>query len=58
MEEKRRIFMGMDVDVNKGGAQIEYADQDPKVHQIFLEALAKAGATSLMGKFIDESQYR
>jgi len=58
MEEKRRIFMGMDVDVNKGGAQIEYQDQDPKIHQIFLDALAQHGAPSLMGKFIDESQYK
>jgi uncharacterized RmlC-like cupin family protein len=57
MEEKRRIFLGMDVDVNKGGAQIEYADQDPEIHKIFLEALAEHGAKSLMGEFLDESQY-
>ena len=57
MEEKRRIFLGMDVDVNKGGAQIEYENQDPRIHKIFLEELAKSGAKSLMGKFIDESVY-
>ncbi len=57
MEEKRRIFMGMDVDVNKGGAQIEYENQNPRIHQIFLEAMKKAGAKSKMGEFIDESQY-
>lgn len=57
MEEKRRIFMGMDVDVKKGGAQIEYEDQDPRVHQIFLDAIRKTGAKSGMGKFIDESKY-
>ena len=57
MEEKRRIFLGMDVDVNKGGAQIEYENQDPRVHQIFLEAMKKAGAASKMGQFIDESKF-
>ena len=57
MEEKRRIFLGMDVDVNKGGAQIEYENQDPRVHQIFLEAMKKAGAESKMGQFIDESKF-
>ncbi len=57
MEEKRRIFLGMDVDVNKGGAQIEYENQDPRIHKIFLEELAKSGAKSLMSKFIDESVY-
>ena len=57
MEEKRRIFLGMDVDVNKGGAQIEYENQPPKIHEIFLEAMKKAGAESGMGKFIDESNY-
>ena len=53
MEEKRRIYMGMDVDVNKGGAQLEYENQDPRIHQIFLGAMEKAGAESLMGNFID-----
>ena len=58
MEEKRRIFMGMDVDVNKGGAQIEYENQDPYIHRTFLEAMKKAGAESGMGKFIDETKYQ
>ncbi len=57
MEEKRRIFLGMDVDVNKGGAQVEYENQDPRIHEVFLEAMKAAGAESGMGKFIDESQY-
>jgi len=57
MEEKRRIFLGMDVDVKKGGAQIEYEDQDPRIHRMFLEELKKNGAESRMGQFIDESQY-
>ena len=58
MEEKRRIFMGMDVDVNKGGAQIEYKNQDPRVHEMFLEAMKQVGVDSGMGKFIDEPQFK
>jgi hypothetical protein len=49
--------MGMDVTVKEGGCQIEYEDQDPRIHGIFLEELAKHGAQSGMGKFIDESKY-
>jgi quercetin dioxygenase-like cupin family protein len=58
MEEKRRIFMGMDVDIKKGGAQIEYEDQDKRVHQMFLDEIRKTGAPSKMADFIDESAYK
>lgn len=51
---QRAIFMGMDVDVRDGGAQIEYEDQDPRIHQTYLEALAKTGGESRMGEFIKE----
>ena len=54
---KRDVFMGMDVKVADGGCQIEYEDQDPRVHRIFLEELAKNGVKSRMSKFIDESLY-
>ena len=57
-ESKRRLFAGGDVDVKKGGDQIEYKDQDPRVHKMFLEALAKIGAESGMGHLIDETQYQ
>ncbi len=49
--------MGMDVKVKDGGCQIEYEDQDPRIHEIFLEELAKTGAKSRMAQFIDESAY-
>ncbi len=54
-EAKFRIFRGMDVSVKKGGAQIEYEDQDPRVHRIFLEELRKNGVKSRMGQFVDET---
>mgnify|MGYP003474131533 CR=1 FL=1 len=40
-----------------GGCQIEYEDQDRRVHDIFLKELAKTGAKSKMSQFVDESAY-
>jgi len=31
--------------VKEGGDQIEYEDQDPRIHRIWLDAMAKAGIT-------------
>ena len=53
--EKRHVFMGMDVSVKSGGCQIEYEDQDQRIHEIYLSELGKYGVTSKMAKFIDES---
>jgi oxalate decarboxylase/phosphoglucose isomerase-like protein (cupin superfamily) len=58
LAEKRAVWLGMDVSIKDGGKQIEYEDQHPKVHPTYLEALAKHGAKSKMGKFIDESTYK
>jgi oxalate decarboxylase/phosphoglucose isomerase-like protein (cupin superfamily) len=55
--EKRNVFMGMDVSVKDGGCQIEYENQDARIHGIFLSELAKHGAPSKMQKFIDEAPY-
>jgi len=54
--QKRHVFMGMDVTVKDGGCQIEYDDQEEKIHAIYLSELAKHGVQSKMGKFIDESK--
>jgi uncharacterized RmlC-like cupin family protein len=53
--EKKHVFMGMDVSVKDGGCQIEYENQDPRIHKIYLEELAKHGVTSGMSKFINEA---
>jgi cupin superfamily acireductone dioxygenase involved in methionine salvage len=55
LAEKRAVFMGMDVNVRDGGAQIEYEDQDPRIHRIYLEELKKNGVASGMGRFIEET---
>ena len=39
---------GADVSVKDGGAQIEYEDESPRVHQIFEEELARSGAQCRM----------
>ncbi len=56
-QAKKDIFLGMDVNVRDGGAQIEYEDQDPRIHEIYLAELKKNGAQSNMGQFIDETAY-
>ena len=35
----------------KGGNQIEYADQDPRIHRMFVEELAKQGIAAKMEQF-------
>lgn len=44
--------------VKKGGRQIEYEDQDPRVHFKFLEALDRTGVPSQMGDIFDEDTVR
>jgi hypothetical protein len=39
----RRIYAKLDVDVKKGGNQIEYKDQDPRIHRMYVEELASKG---------------
>ena len=42
--------------VNEGGIQINYEDQDPRIHKIWLQELAKTGMSSKMGKYFDETK--
>ncbi|HZU15607.1 MAG TPA: hypothetical protein VFD01_03230 [Candidatus Dormibacteraeota bacterium] len=47
-EDKRRTFLGMDVSVKAGGRQIEYEDQDPRIHRLYLEEARRHGFTPRM----------
>jgi hypothetical protein len=38
--------------VKDGGDQIEYEDQDPRIHPMWLEEMRKNGVTPKMDKFI------
>ena len=42
--------------VKDGGLQIDYADQDPRIHRIWLQELKKTGVPSRMGKHFDEQR--
>lgn len=44
------------VSVSQGGRQVEYEEQDPRVHRMFLEALARSGVASDMGEIFDEDK--
>ena len=59
VESKRNLMAsGVDTSIKEGGNQIEYEDQDPRIHEIYLRELAKTGVESRMGQFIDEAPYR
>jgi uncharacterized RmlC-like cupin family protein len=45
---------GGSTSIQNGGRQIEYEDQDPRIHRKFLEALKKEGIASKMGDLFDE----
>jgi hypothetical protein len=50
-ESRRKVYAGVDVDVKKGGDQIEYKDQDPRIHQMFVAEMAKKSLTVKMDAF-------
>jgi len=41
--------------VKQGGRQIEYEDQDHRIHRKFLDAIHKSGVPSKMGDIFDEA---
>ena len=45
---------GGSVSVQQGGRQIEYEDQDPRIHRKWLEAIRQTGVNSEMGDIFDE----
>ena len=58
---KRRTMIGEKGDkrqrsslsVKEGGNQIEYEDQDKRIHALWLEEMKKAGATPRMEKYFN-----
>jgi mannose-6-phosphate isomerase-like protein (cupin superfamily) len=52
---KVKLKQAPDASVQEGGAQINYEDQDPRIHDIWLRELAAAGVASRMGKYFDEA---
>ena len=51
---KREGALGKQIsDIKKGGDQVEYADQDPRLHKRWLEEIAKTGVKPDMAEFLD-----
>jgi oxalate decarboxylase/phosphoglucose isomerase-like protein (cupin superfamily) len=44
--------------LSQGGRQLEYEDQDPRIHHKWLEALRQTGVPSEMGEIFDEAAIR
>ncbi|MGH9086557.1 MAG: hypothetical protein ACRDYZ_00305 [Acidimicrobiales bacterium] len=42
-EERRQHFLGVDKSVSDGGRQIDYADEDPRIRELYVAELDRAG---------------
>jgi hypothetical protein len=51
---KKSAEGGGTISIQNGGRQVEYEDQDPRIHRKWLEAIAKNGVASQMGDIFDE----
>ena len=52
---RRSAEGGGAISVQQGGRQVEYEDQDPRIHRKWLEAIAETGVASSMGDLFDEA---
>src|SRR6185436_1480043 len=50
--KRKALFGGVSTSVKKGGDQIEYEDQSPRIHQMYIEETAKQGVTVGMDALI------
>ena len=58
LSHKLKLKQAPDASVQEGGAQINYEDQDLRIHAIWLRELAKSGIASRMGKYFNEQRTR
>jgi hypothetical protein len=52
---RREAVAGTEVNVKEGGAQIDYGDQDRRIHAQWLDEMKRTGVASEMGAYIDET---
>jgi len=52
LDSKMWTYENMDKSQADGGMQVEYQDEDPRIHALFAEELTKRGINSRMGEFI------
>jgi hypothetical protein len=53
--ERKKQAKTIGMSEQDGGRQITYEDQDPRIHRLYLEELAKNGVSCRMSEFMDES---
>ena len=53
---RRSAEGGGSISIQQGGRQIEYEDQDPRIHRKWLEAIALTGVKSDMSELFDEKK--
>ena len=51
---KKSAEGGGSTSIQNGGRQIEFEDQDPRIHRSWLEEIARTGVASEMGDIFDE----
>ncbi len=57
LKHKRDGIAGeTDASIKDGGRQVEYEDQDPRIHDIWLDEIAKNGIKSDMAEYFDEPE--
>ena len=47
-EERWQHFLGLDKSVSEGGRQIDYADEDPRIRELYEKELSISGLTCAM----------
>lgn len=55
---KRSAEGGGSTSIQQGGRQVEYEDQDPRIHRKWLDAIDQTGVESKMGDIFDEPKIR
>ena len=50
--KRAALFGGVSTSVKKGGNQIEYTDQDPRIHELFVQETAKNGVEVRMKQLV------
>ena len=55
---RRSAEGGGSISIQQGGRQIEYEDQDPRIHRKWLDAIALTGVKSDMSELFDEPKIR
>jgi len=56
LTHKVKLKLAPDAHVHEGGSQIDYKDQDPRIHAIWRREMTAAGVASQMGKYFAEDR--